>query len=219
MFSGILNGQLLRGGLSLVAALLLTSAAMAQDVAVGEEGVMYAVDPIFVIDPMPVFEDDQGTDDGTTIDEVTDDGTTIDEGTDDGTTTDEGTDDEGTVEEWVWDEDDTIISIDDGLCIDIDCAPVDKTDPSDGEVVIYDMDGGRPEDCPQCRDLTSGVPDEIYQMSASGPLVTETVTEMAPAAKPRRSRAAPSTPSNAAECLALYPQLPWLCEWQNTTGL
>ena len=199
MFSGILNGQLLRGGLSLVAALLLTSAAIAQDVAVGEEGVMYAVDPIFVIDPMPVIEDDQGTDDGTT--------------------TDEGTTDEGTVEEWVWDEDDTIISIDDGLCIDIDCAPVDKTDPSDGEVVIYDMDGGHSEDCPQCRDLTSGVPDEIYQMSASGPLVTETVTEMAPAAKPRRSRAAPSTPSNAAECLALYPQLPWLCEWQNTTGL
>jgi hypothetical protein len=218
MVSFNLNAQLLRAGLSVAAALLLSSAAIAQDAVVVDVDVMYAVDPIIEVDPMIDGDVDNGiTDDGTT-DDGWDDGI-FDDGSDDGATddgSDDGIVDDGSDDDWLWEDDDTIIWIDDGLCIGVGCTPGDETDPDAEEGVIYYFGGGRPEDCPECRDLTSDIPVEIYQMSAGGPVVTD--TETAPAAKPRRNRAASSTASNAAECLALYPQLPWLCEWQNNTG-
>lgn len=193
MVNGVLKTQLLRTGLSVVAALLLSSAAMAEDVVAAEDAaVTYAVDPVIEDDGfVPGDEGDAGDWDG----EKPEDG--------DWTWVDPGTDD------------DTIIWIDDGACIGVGCVPGDDSytyDGDEGEVVYFELEGPRPEDCPECRDLD--LPVWAYQ--TGGPLVTE--TDSAPAAKPRRSKSAPGLASDAAACLALHPQLPWLCEWQNGAG-
>ncbi len=232
MVNGSVNKQLLRIGLSVVAALLLSSATFAQDAvgsddelvlnpvdlaidaggetggedpgfAVGEPDPNDAGEPDVVIDDGGVMPgDDAGADDG-----VVDDGVVEDEVVDDGSWQDPVGDD------------DTIIVIDDGLCIGVGCVPGDDSVTYDGgygydgEVVIYYMEGPRPEDCMNCRDLD--LPVEAYQ-TTGGPLVTD--TDAAVAAKPRRSSAAPSLAGDSAACLALHPQVPWLCEWQNGAG-
>jgi hypothetical protein len=213
MESGFMNLHLRRIGLSVFAALLLSSAAVAQDVVVDDGDavyiedpvVMYPIDPIVEVDPIP---EDGSSDEGT-----------VDDGTDDGSS-DEGTVDDVTYvdvidEKWPT-EDDLILVICDGFCIGPDCFLGEGLGPWEYEEVLYTLDGVRPEDCPECRNLTLDTPVEIYQMSSGGPEVTDVETEIA--AKPRQSRVASVTPSSAAECLALYPQLPWLCEWQNTSG-
>ena len=208
MVSGMLNRRLRRTGLSVIAMMLVSSSAFAQDVVIDDGDVMYAIDPIFVIDPAPGFEDESASVDETGADETGADSSTEEE----------YSEDDGTDDDWVWDEGDGIIVIDDGLCIGVDCVPGDGSYTYDGgytvdgELVWYFLEGPRPEDCPECRDL----PVEIYQMSAGGPSVID--IETTPTANSRRSRVASFTPSSAAECLALYPQLPWLCEWQNTSG-
>ena len=229
MVSGNLNGRILRAGLSVFAALLVSTTAFAQEATDGSEDVvMYPVldgGPIIVVDDGFILGDgvvvddsgnsddvitDDGSDEGWTEYDLGDGGTgdggtgddgTGDDGTGDGGTGDGGTGDGGTGDNGTGDN-----GTGDGGLIVID----------DGEVVIYYMYGDRPLDCPECRDLTLDLPVEAYQMSAGGPQVADVAA--APTVKPRRSTAAPSMASSAAECLALHPQLPWLCEWQNNTG-
>lgn len=210
MTNGVLKTHLLRTGLSVVAALLLSSAAMAQDVvATDDAAVSYAVDP--------AVETEAGYEAGSEGDPdvIIDDGAYLpgDDGTVEGEKPVDGGDD------WTWvdpgTDDGTIIWIDDGACIGVDCVPGDDSytyDGDGGEVVYFDLGGPRPEDCPECRDLD--LPVWAYQTGAPMP----TVTESAPAAKPRRSKSASGLASDAAACLALHPQLPWLCEWQNGAG-
>jgi hypothetical protein len=231
-----MNGRSMRAGLSVIAVLLLSSAAFAQDS--NEDGIDFLVHgPESVADevgadPALDGDDTSGDFEGIAVGELdpkdelwpviiidpfleNDDVGVL---PDDVGSGEDGSDDDSSDDDWVWDEGDGIIVIDDGLCVGVECVPGDGSYTydggytDDGDIVWYFLEGPRPEDCPECRDL----PVEIYQMNAGGPLVTDSKT--APSKSSRRSRVASFTPSTAAECLALYPQLPWLCEWQNTSG-
>ena len=195
MLIGNFNRLMLRGGLTLAAALMVTTAVFGQDQpGPGEDIVLNPID--MVVDDgleigvggwpvVPVgdgsgdgFDGGAGTgDDGTGAGDVGagtgDDGTGADTGTGDGV---------GVVDE--------------------------------GEVVIYYLDGG-PVPCAYCDVGITGLPVEAYQSDAVGPLAAGNA---APAAKPRASARQPIAASNMADCLALHPQLPWICEWQNGAG-
>lgn len=192
----------LRTGLSFAAALMLSTAAFAQDATSGDEVVLNAVDPVVEIDP--IFAEDPlpadievqfghdlnpGDGEGIAVGEPDPNGGGTDDGTvvDDRTVQDDGSVDPGT--------DDTSGG-----------EPID-----DGTVVIYYMDGG-PIDCVECRDETAGLPDVALEMGGADPVVLDHVK------RTTRSRASTlvqmSSVSDVAACLEQYPQLPWICEWQ-----
>jgi hypothetical protein len=222
MTAGNLNKTILRSGVSIVAALLLSTAVFAQDatdgagpdpltdqinvqnwhdlttidVATGGDDQGIAVgEP----DPTAGGEPDVVVDDGTGGDPADDPmvDPMVDDGTGDGSTGDPtGTDGTGT--DGIGDGS----TGDGGVVVD------------DGEVLIYYMDGG-PEFCAECDFQTVDLSAEAFQTGVNVPQVT---AHAAPAAKPRRSKAHPIVSSVAASCLAQHPQLPWLCEWQNGAG-
>jgi hypothetical protein len=225
MVSANKNGRLMQAGLSVFAVMLLSSAAFAQDaIEGGVDFVMHGPESVaddVGVDPALNVDDTSGDFEGIAVGEpdpnddlwpviiidpvfVNDDVGVIPPGEE--VSGDDASDDESS------DEGDGIIVIDDGLCFGVDCVPGDDGYTYDDDVVYYFLGGPRPDDCPECRDL----PVEIYQMNVGGPSVID--SETTSTKKPRRSRVASFTPNNAAECLALYPQLPWLCEWQNTSG-
>ena len=247
------NRLMLRGGLTLAAALMLTTAGfgLAQaggfdepvtepvvvvvDDAAGDDGsdVNTGEDTIAVGEPdtsgdgsegVPDVPVDDGSGSGTdvVIDDPVDDGSGggtgdwVDGGSGDGTG--DGTGD------WVDDGsgggtgDGTGDWVDDGSGGGTD----DRADAgtggdgaiNEGEVVIYYMNGG-PVPCAECEVAIADMSVEAYQMSADSPLVA---ANDAPAAKPRRSASRSVAASSMADCLALHPQLPWICEWQNGAG-
>ena len=215
MLIGNFNRLMLRGGLTLAAALMVTTAVFGQDQpGPGEDIVLNPIDMVvddgleigvggWPDDPVGDGSDDGfdgGSGDGTGDDGAGtgDDGTgagTGDDGTGAGTGDDgtgAGTGDDGT-----------------GAGTGDDVGVVDE-----GEVVIYYLDGG-PVPCAYCDVGITGLPVEAYQSDAVGPLAAGNA---APAAKPRASARQPIAASNMADCLALHPQLPWICEWQNGAG-
>jgi hypothetical protein len=200
---GRTDKQMLKTGLGVIAAMLMSTATFAQDVT--DEVVLYPYDPVIEDgdvqnwhDVNPGGGDDQGiavgepdpNDGGPDI--VIDDGDYIPG--DDGETGDHG-DDTGDAGDDTGDE---------------------NADDGDVDVTIYQMDGG-PVLCSACEVGIDVLSPEIYQ-SAAAPVVQHHKPAAVAAAKPRRSAGAPLAVSNAAECLALHPQLPWLCEWQNGAG-
>ena len=259
------NRLVLRGGLTLVAALMLTTAAFGQDqsdagsgiatdptdvasdAGTGDDGSNVAAggdgnatgepDPIAVdadVIPDPVI--DNGGDipvDGWTGDPVDGgsgdgSGDWVDDGSGDGTGdwvadgSGDGTGD-GTGD---WVDDGSGGGTGDGTGDWVDDGSGGGTDEradagtggdgaiNEGEVVIYYMNGG-PVPCAECEVAIADMSVEAYQMSAASPLVA---ANDAPAAKPRRSASRSVAASSMADCLALHPQLPWICEWQNGAG-
>ena len=237
MLIGNFNRLMLRGGLTLAAALMVTTAVFGQDQpGPGEDIVLNPID--MVVDDgleigvggwpvVPVgdgsgdgFDGGAGTgDDGTGAGAGTgDDGTgagDVGDGTgDDGAGTgDVGAGDAGTGDVGVGDV--GAGTGDDGTGADTGTGTGDGVGVVDeGEVVIYYLDGG-PVPCAYCDVGITGLPVEAYQSDAVGPLAAGNA---APAAKPRASARQPIAASNMADCLALHPQLPWICEWQNGAG-
>ena len=243
------NRLMLRGGLTLAAALMLTTAGfgLAQaggfdepvtepvvvvvDDAAGEYGsdVNTGEDAIAVGEPDPSGDGSEGVPD-VPVDDGSGSGTdvVIDDPVDDGSgggTGDwvDGGSGDGTGD-WVDDGsgggtgDGTGDWVDDGSGGGTD----DRADAgtggdgaiNEGEVVIYYLNGG-PVPCAECEVAIADMSVEAYQMSAASPLVA---ANDAPAAKPRRSASRSVAASSMADCLALHPQLPWICEWQNGAG-
>ena len=190
MLIGNFNRLMLRGGLTLAAALMVTTAVFGQDQpGPGEDIVLNPIDM--------VVDDGSGIGVGGWPDDPVGDGSDdgFDGGSGDGTGDDgtgAGTGDDGT----------GAGTGDDGGVVD------------EGEVVIYYFDGG-PVLCADCEVGITGLPVEAHQSDAFGPLAAGNA---APAAKPRASARQPVAASNMADCLALHPQLPWICEWQNGAG-
>lgn len=237
MFGTQMNRRFWHGGLSLVAALMLTTGAMAQDAgAEGDDPTMIAIDVViddgFVHDwQEPVPDEDgtavDGTDPNGGTDPVAGDGQTgdpVDDWVDDGSggVVDDGWVDDGTgggVDDG-WVDDGTGGVVDDGWVDDGTGGVVETDGTGDGvapgdEVIIYYMDGG-PERCIDCDIGLGDLPPEVYQMSAGGPIV-------APADAPVAHKAnRPTTHAFAMsamhECLVLHPQAAWICEWQNGAG-
>jgi hypothetical protein len=207
MKNGSTGRSALRGGLTLAAAMMMTTAAFGQD-----QDRSVADLPVMMVDVMPVDGGDGSPeiviDDGFVIgdwlDDPTNDGTG-DDGTGDDWV-DDGTGDDGTGDDWVDDG-----TGDNGTGDDW----VDDGTGDDGEVVIYYLDGG-PILCEDCRADFGDLPMEIYQMSAGTP--TADVVDAPVAAKPRRTKSHGVAAGSMAECLADHPQLPWICEWQNGSG-
>ena len=204
MLIGNFNRLMLRGGLTLAAALMVTTAVFGQDQpGPGEDIVLYPIDL--------VVDDGSGIGVGGWPDDPVGDGSDdgFDGGSGDGTGDDgAGTGDDGT---GAGTGDDGAGTGDDGTGAGTgdDVGVVDE-----GEVVIYYLDGG-PVPCAYCDVGITGLPVEAYQSDTVGPLAAGNA---APAAKPRASARQPVAASNMADCLALHPQLPWICEWQNGAG-
>jgi hypothetical protein len=259
MVIGTLNDRILRTGLSVVAALLLSTAAFAQDAdgtpEISDDAVTMPVDDSGMVqgDEGPAEggpDEEINVDIFTTyvVDEVPGDESAGDDGAGDNDWVDDGSGDDG----WI-DICNTVVCGEDGEPIVgepgdggwVDEAPGEEGAGDegtgdegtgddgwvyidDGEVVIYYLDGVRPLDCPECRDITLDLPVEAYQMSAGGlsdldaqagvdvPAVNDVVA--AKPTKSRKSRGAASYVGTQADCLAQHPQLPWMCEWQNGAG-
>jgi len=231
MIFGNLHGLILRTGLSVVAALMLSTAAMAQDSGdATDEIVLIAIDPGLgdgdaqnLPDPLPgewgediaTGEPDPNDDGGPDI--VIDDGAFLPGDEDTGTVKDDTGYDE-TVFVDVIDETTADEGSDDGW---VDEGWVDDGS-GDGWVSVHIDDdgmvwfGGERDSCEGCRgDEVYGLPVEAYQMSAGG-MLNDGPAEIA--AKPRKSSAGSTAMKAAAQCLDLYPQQPWLCEWQMGSG-
>ena len=231
------NRLVLRGGLTLVAALMLTTAAFGQDQSDAGSGI--------ATDPTDVASDAGTGDDGSNVAAGGDGNATgepdpiavdadvipdpvIDNGGDipvDGWTGDpvDGGSGDGSGD---WVDDGSGDGTGDGTGDWVDDGSGGGTDEradagtggdgaiNEGEVVIYYMNGG-PVPCAECEVAIADMSVEAYQMSVASPLVA---ANDAPAAKPRRSASRSVAASSMADCLALHPQLPWICEWQNGAG-
>ncbi len=245
MFGMQRNTRFWHGGLGLVAALMLTTAALAQDAAPeGDDRVMAGVDLVVDDGSVQNWHDLAPDDGGIAIDEpAPTDGTDPvegDGGDQTGDPANDGSDvgvDDGSGDE-VWIDDGSGDGVDDGWVDDgsgddgwvddgTDGGVDDGTDGGTGtdgsddgvvpgdDVTIYNMDGG-PERCIDCDVGLGDLPPEAYQMSAGGPIV-------APADAPVAHKANRPTTHGLAmsamhECLVLHPQAAWICEWQNGAG-
>lgn len=231
MVIGNVGRLMLRGGVTLAAALMMTTAVLGQDQAAGE-------DPAVTVEVMPfegdilIWHDVNPADDGIAVDEtepaadggpdiVIDDGEVIDDWPGDDGWTDEEWVDDGSVDDG-WTDEEWVDDGSDGGWVDdgSDGGTGDGTDGAadggvvdDGEVVIYYLDGG-PVRCAEC-DL-GDLPMEAYQSGAGNPEVQRGDEPVA--AKPRRSSGTAFAVGSMAACLADHPQLPWICEWQNGAG-
>ena len=180
--------------------------------------------------------DDGWVDDGTGDDGWVDDGSGGDDGwvddgsgddgwVDDGTGGDDGWVDDGTGDDgWVDDGSGDDGWVDDGTGGEVVLYPIDL-DWNIGIVVgddgvVYYLDGG-PVTCATCEGEIDAPMEEIYQTTGGlGPVVLP-VTESS-----GRSSAAPGSfgatalarggnaAMSVADCLAAYPELPWICVWQ-----
>lgn len=198
MFGTQMNRRFWHGGLSLVAALMLTTGAMAQDAgAEGDDPTMIAIDVVIDDGFVHDWQEPVPEEDGTAVD-----GTDPNGGTDpvagDGQTGDP-------VDDWVDDGSGGVVETD---------GTGDGVAPGD-EVIIYNMDGG-PEYCIDCNVGPTDLPLEAYQMGAEGPKV---VADDAPVAHKAQRRTTHGLAMSAMhECLVLHPQTAWICEWQNGAG-
>ena len=195
-------GKMKLSGLSIVAALLLSTAAFAQDAGSDEGATELNTHPI-IIDgdqsatyDVPVSDDPAvdpagdptGGDNGIAVGEPdpSGDGSADDDGGDDPAIdpgTDEGAD-PGT---------------DDGTGIE-----------GEGEITIYYMDGGP---CIDCNVLLPGRPPHPSEVERTQH------TSVLPKVSTRHSSAAAfAVPSAMAQCLAVHPRSAWICEWQNGAG-
>jgi len=223
---GMLNKGVLRGGLGIAAALLLSTAVFAQD-ASGDEGTSsvttvqnwHDLNPgIAVGEPDPTA----GGDEGIAVGEPDPSG--------DGSEPDPGDagDDAG-------DGDGPDIVIDDGLCIGADCTPDEGTDPGDDhgtdvtetdetgtepEVGIYTLDGVGAA----CIDCNIALNDAPVAIGRPG---NHTKVERTHTAKPRvhagsgssdGSDVALTTTNAMAQCMSQHARSTWICEWQNGAG-
>lgn len=216
---GNLNKAIMRGGLSVVAALLLTTAGFAQDAATdeasagpvvvqnwhdlnpgGDEGIAVGEpDPSGGDEGIAVGEPDPNGDD-TAVDPGDD--TSVDPGDD--TATDPGDDQGG--------DDDPEIVIDDGLCIGADCTPEEGTvtTTADGGVIMY-MNGG-PDACINCNGMPVTTPGRSHN-----PRAVER-SHTVPAVNHDQSDVALNATASKANCLAQHARATWICEWQNGAG-
>ena len=214
MVTGKLNSRILRAGLSVVAALLLSAPTYAQGT--GDGVVVHVIEPDFLGDGTGFVVD--GTDGGPDV--AIDDGDyiAVEPEPGDGGLGDDGLVDDGWVGDgWVddgWVDDGWVDEGLDGGYDGEDVGPyVDLGEGvvDDGMVHI----GGNPDFCEACGGAVDDLLVEAHQMSAAG-IVTD--LSVVVATKPRKSSAELTLSNNAAECNALHPQLPWLCEWQNSVG-
>lgn len=214
-----MNKAVLRGSLTAVAALLLSTAAFAQDAGGGTDTVVVQnwqdVNPgegIAVGEPDPTV-------DGTATDgtDVATDGTGTDETATDDVPIDPAGGDDGT---GVVDPDPT----DDGTVVDNSGDPAvdgtgDGTDPVTGEpeVTIYYMDGGP---CIDCNMAGGGIP----QGHSGNPspvertLVEGTGVERVQSTRRHSAATALAAVTTMAQCLSVHPRASWICEWQNGAG-
>ncbi|MEO8241496.1 MAG: hypothetical protein ABI832_04240 [bacterium] len=171
------------GGLSVVAALLLGTAAMAQDdtaIGSGDPGDVHVVQTWHDINPA-------GGDEGIAVGEPDPTSGAVSDPAD-------GTD----------------VAADDGSdpVDDIADDPGDATGDAtgdDGVTVQYWHDLNP--------DANLADPELAYQNAAGVPLPNE---RSRTSSKPNHGTVAVA--NLASQCLALHPQLPWLCEWQNGAG-
>ncbi len=239
MATGDLNRMILRAGLSVVAALLLSSAGFAQDASgdgrtatvdlstVDPAPVDIAIDPVVTDggDPgIAVGEPDptgDGTGDGTVAGDGSGDGTVADDGSGDGTVAGDGTSDgtgDGTV---VGDGtgDGTVVGdgTGDGTVVG------DGT--GDGTVISY-SDGT--SDCGGCEmqnmagplltPALAGTPGKAGHRAAVAAGVAPAATASASGSGSGNYVAHTPVTRAAQACLTQHPGLPWLCEWQNGAG-
>ena len=203
MATGDLNRMILRAGLSVVAALLLSSVGIAQDASGDGRTVtvdLSTVDPVPVdiaIDPVVTDGGDPGiavgepdpTGDGTVAGDGTGDGTEAGDGTGDGTVVGDGT------------GDGTVISYSDGTS---DC----------GGCEMQNMAG------PLLTPALAGTPGKAGHRAAVAAGVALAATASASGSGSGSGNYVAHTPvTRAAQaCLTQHPGLPWLCEWQNGAG-
>ena len=240
---GNLNRAILRGSLSVAAALLLSTAAFAQDVAVddgstdnvtvqtghdlnpaGDEG-------IAVGDTDPMSRDGTADDGGVIVQDWHDvnpaggdEGIAVGEPDPNGDATDPAPTDDTSGHDTAGDAG-TDVVIDDGQCVGADCTVDDGTDTTvgdgtggdgtggDGEVVIYHMDGG-PGHCIDCNVAMGG------EVATPGRPTNPSEVERTHTTPVKRhsSAAALSVTTSMAQCLTLHPRSAWICEWQNGAG-
>lgn len=191
-----LNKVILRSGLSIAAALLLSTAAFAQDAVVGDDGTVVSVGPAVDTGVVQNWDDiNPGDDQGIAVGEPDPNGDGAEPDPTDDTVSDDPTD--GGPD----------IVIDDGLCIGEDCTSDDEV-TGDGEVTIYTL-GGDPSVCIEC----NGIPVR----GATGSEVERGHTA-ATVAKRHSAPALFTATTAMAQCLNLHPRSVWICEWQNGAG-
>ena len=219
---GDMNKTVLRGSLTVVAALLLSSAAFAQDAGATDPTTDHVVvqnwhdlnpaagEGIAVGEPDPTG----GTvADGGTGDLATgDDGTGTDQTATDDVPVDDGT---GVVEP---DPTDGGTVVDNGggdPAVDPGTDNGGGTDPAAGdpEVTIYYMDGGSCIDC----NMAGGVMPQGHSQNPS-PVERTLVARTQTTSKHHSAAAAMAVTTSMAQCLAVHPRASWICEWQNGAG-
>lgn len=225
-----MNKAVLRGSLTAVAALLLSTAAFAQDAGGGTDQVVVqnwhdlnpaAGEGIAVGEPDPTVDgtatDGTGTDvatDGTGTDQTATDDVPINPAGGDGGTVVVEPDptDGGTVVDNSGDpavDPGTVDGTGDGTGDGTVYGTGDGTDP---EVTIYYMDGGP---CIACN-MAGG---EIPQGHSGNPSPVErTLVERVLTTGHHSAAAALAATTPMAECLAVHPRASWICEWQNGAG-
>lgn len=224
-----MNKAVLRGSLTAVAALLLSTAAFAQDVGGGTDP---ATDQVVQnwhdLNPAPgegiaVGEPDP-TVDGTATGSVGTDVATDSTGTDQTATDDVPIDPAGGGDGTVVVEPDPT---DGGTVVDnsgdpaVDPGTVDGTDgivygTGDGtnpEVTIYSMDGGP---CIACNMAGGGIP--LGHSGNPSPVERTLVERVLTTTRHHSAAAALAATTPMAECLAVHPRASWICEWQNGAG-
>ena len=212
------NVPLLRTSASVLAVILVTSGAFAEDedtagTEPGDGGIAYEnyppTDLIYVTDPLPPEypEEDIFDDEPVPVDDTGDDGTG-DDGTGDDDTGDDGTGDDGTGGDGTID----IGIIDDGT--GGDGADGDGADggAGDGEVgtvgsdVVMTYDFGPESECGGCEYQNSAGP--VLPSAPGGDVVQRSV---------RRSAA--STTAVKDSCVDPERYVAWMCDWQKDLGL
>ncbi len=186
---GKLNKLVLRGGLSIVAALMLSGAAFAQDGGTGE-GVSDPAIELVVVDGDPSVIDEAPVKDEDTVVAIGEDGG-IAEG-------------EPVLIDGEYVE---------GEYVDGEYIEGEYVDGTDGDGMMYTMDG---EVCIECNVIIPGRPinpTEVQRnLTDDAPLTTSSRSSTS------RSSAAIAVTSTMAQCLAQHPRSTWICEWQNGAG-
>ncbi len=206
------NTLILRAGLSLAAALMLSGAAVAgqasgargPDVATAFGDGWVLVDEVVVQTTHEINPDASGGDEGIAVGEPDPTG-----GSGDDPATGDGSDGSGDQATGDGSGDGTDVSgdgSDDGTDVTGDGSG-DVTDSGDGIDVIYTMDGG--SNCGGC-EYQNAVP--VFQMQSGG------IAHNAPAQIVVHSDhevARQTVAHGSAACTARHPGLPWMCEWQS----
>ena len=192
---GKLNKLVWRGGLSIVAALMLSGAAFAQDAATDDNVTDPAIEVVVTDGDSSIFEQTPVMTDGTEMiddgegiavgePDPNGDGEVVDDGgyTGDGGYTDEGTEPDG-----------VMYTTADGACIDCNVIvtgrPLNPTEVQRGVTEVQ-------------RNLTDDAPVIANRNRSNN----------------RPSAAAVALTTSMAQCMMQHPRSTWICEWQNGAG-